>query len=86
MLLGKPQLLSMAWQTFKMLLPPWQSDSKQILIVFQKGRKFSCISRDTKVAGCQTFFIFQKLHFSFFISYCHMKIAPPMNSFDIFKY
>ena len=58
-LLSKPQLLSMTWRTFKILLPAWQSGSKQILIGdFQKGRTCSCISRDTKVAGCQTFFIF----------------------------
>ena len=64
-LLSKPQLLSMTWRTFKILLPAWQSGSKQNLIGgFQKGRTCSCISRDTKVAGCQTFFIFQKLHFS----------------------
>ena len=67
-LLSKPQLFSMAWWTFKMLLPTWQAGSKQILIGgFQKGRICSCISRDTKVAGCQTFFIFQKLHFFLFI-------------------
>ena len=85
-LLSKPQLFSMAWQTFKILLPTWQAGSKQILIGgFQKGRTCPCISRDTKVAGCQTFFIFQKLHFSFYISYCHMKTAPPMNTFDFFN-
>ena len=86
-LLSKPQLLSMTWRTFKILLPAWQSGSKQNLIGgFQKGRTCSCISRDTKVAGCQTFFIFQKLHFSFYISYFHMKTVPPMNTFDFFKY
>ena len=86
-LLSKPQLFSMAWRTFKMLLPTWQAGSKQILIGgFQKGRTCPCISRDTKVAGCQTFFIFQKLHFYFYVSYCHMKTAPPMNTFDFFKY
>ena len=86
-LLSKPQLFSMAWWTFKMLLPTWQAGSKQILIGgFQKGRTCPCISRDTKVADCQTFFIFQKSHFSFCISYCHMKTAPPINTFDFFKY
>ena len=70
-----------------MLLPTWQSCSKQILIGgFQKGRICPCISRDTKVTGCQTFFIFQKLHFSFYIPYYHMKTAPPMKTFDFFKY
>ena len=58
-LLSKPQLFSMACRTFKMLLPTWQSGFKQILIGgFQKGRTCPCISRDTKVSGCQTFFIF----------------------------
>ena len=86
-LLSKPQLFSMAWWTFKMLLPTWQAGSKQVFIGgFQKGRTCPCISRDTKVAGCQTFFIFQKLHFYFYVSYCHMKTAPPMNTFDFFKY
>ena len=42
-----------------MLLPTWQAGSKQILIGgFGKGRTCPCISRDTKVADCQTFFIF----------------------------
>ena len=30
--LSKPQIFSMAWRTFEMLLPTWQSGSKQILI------------------------------------------------------
>ena len=68
-LLSKPQLFSMAWRTFKMLLPTWQAGSKQILIGgFKKGRTCPCISRDIKVAGCQTFFTFQKLHFYFYVS------------------
>ena len=68
------------------MLSTRQSGSKQNLIGdFQKGKTCSCISRDTKVAGCQTFFIFQKLHFSFYISYFHMKTAPPMNTFDFFS-
>ena len=29
--------------------------------------------------------IFEKLDFPFFISYCHMKTAPPMNTFDFFS-
>ena len=85
-LLSKPQLFSMAWRIFKILLLPWQSGSKQNLIGgFQKGRTCSCISRDTKVAGCQTCLIFQRLHFYFYVSYCHMKTAPPMNTFDFFN-
>ena len=69
--LSKPQLLSMTWRTFKMLLPAWQSGSKQNLIGgFQKGTTCSCISKDTKVEGYQIFFIFQKLLFSLYVSYC----------------
>ena len=85
-LLSKPQLFSMACRTFKMLLPTWQAVSKQILIEgLQKGRTCPCILRDTKVVGCQTFFIFQNLHFYFYVSYCHMKTAPPMNTSDFFQ-
>ena len=69
------------------LLFPWTPGSKQCEIEgFQKGITCPCASRDYKVAGCQTFFIFQKLHFSFYVSYCHMKTAPPMNTFDFFNY
>ena len=47
-LLSKPQLFSMAWRTFKMLLPTLYAGSKQILIGgFQKGTTCPCISRDT---------------------------------------
>ena len=50
---------------------------------FQRHRTYNpCASRGCKIAGCQTFFIFQKLHFSFYISYCHMKTVPPINTFD----
>ena len=85
-LLNEPQPFSMAQQTFKMLLPTWQAGSKQILIGgFQKGRTCPCISRDTKVAGCQTFFTFRKLHSYLYVSYCHMKTAPPMTTFDFFQ-
>ena len=74
-----------AW-SLKMLPPTWQSGSKQILIGgFQKGKIYPCISKDIKVTGCQTFFIFQKLHFSIYASYCHMKTAPLMNFFDFFQ-
>ena len=53
-LLSKPQLLSMTWQTFKTLQPPWQSGSKQILIGgFQKCKTCPCASRGCKVTGCQ---------------------------------
>ena len=31
-----------------------------------------------------TLSIFEKLDFSFYISYCHMKTAPPMKTFDFF--
>ena len=69
------------------LLFPWTPGSKQCEIGgFLKGITCPCALRGCKVAGCQTFFIFQKLHFSFYISYCHMKTAPPMNTFDFFKY
>ena len=40
-LLSKPQLLSMAWQTFKMPQPPWQSGSKQIDWRFSKRLNMS---------------------------------------------
>ena len=50
------------------------------------GTTCPCASRGCKVAGCQTFFIFKKLYFSFYVSYFHMKTAPPMNTFDFFKY
>ena len=54
-LLSKPQLLSMTWQTFKTLQPPWQSGSKQILIGgFQKCKTCPCASRGYKVTGCQS--------------------------------
>ena len=80
-----PQIFGSKWENIYPWLPAWQSGSKQILIGgFQKGKTCSCISRDTKVAGCQTFFIFQKLHF--YVSYCRMKTAPPMNTYDFFKY
>ena len=57
-LLSKPQLLSMTWQTFKTLQPPWQSGSKQILIGgFQKCKTCPCASRGCKVTGYQSFSI-----------------------------
>ena len=69
------------------LLFPWTPGSKQCEIGgFQKGTSCPCASRGCKVAGCQTFFIFQKLYFSFYVSYFHMKTAPPMNTFDFLKY
>ena len=70
------------------LLFPWTPGSKQCEIRgFQKGITCPCASRGCKVAGCQTFFILQKLHFSFYISYCHMKTVPPMNTwfFQVLK-
>ena len=30
--------------------------------------------------------IFEKLDFSFYNSYCHMKTAPPMNTFEFFTH
>ena len=57
-LLSKPQLLSMTWQTFKTLQPPWQSGSKQILIGgFQICKTCPCASRGCKVTGYQSFSI-----------------------------
>ena len=48
------QFFSMAWQTFKAMLHPWQSGSLKILIGgFQKGKTRPCISRGTKVTRCQ---------------------------------
>ena len=32
------------------------------------------------------FFVFQKLYISFYVSYFHMKTAPPINTFDFLKY
>ena len=69
-ILSNPQLFSMVWRTFKMLLPTWQAGSEQIFIRgFQKGRTCPCISRDVKVAGCQSFFLFQKIHLCIIMSH-----------------
>ena len=59
---------------------------KVIEIASKKGTTCPCASRGCKVAGCQTFITFQKLHVSFYIPYCGMKTAPPMNTFDFLKY
>ena len=71
----------------KVMIAEEPTGSKQCEIgSFQKGTTCPCASSGCKVVGCQTIFIFQKLHFSFYVSYCHMKTAPPMNTFDFFKY
>ena len=42
--------------------------------------------KEIGVVPIGTLSIFEKLDFPFYISYCHMKTAPPMNTFDFFKY
>ena len=69
------------------LLFLWISASKQCEIGgFQKGITCPCASRGFKVAGCQTFLIFQKSHFPFCVSYFHRKTAPPMNTVGFFTF
>ena len=40
--------------------------------------------KEIGVVSIGTFSIFEKLDFPFYASFCHMKIAPPMNTFDFF--
>ena len=65
-LLSKPQLFSMAWWTFKMLLPTWQAGSNQYEIEgFQKGTTCPYASRGCKVTGRQSFNVSKKPKFLF---------------------
>ena len=84
----KMVIFKQVWETLKGLPPPWPPGSKQCEIGgFQKGTTCPCTSMGCKVVGCQTFFIFQKLFFSFYVSYFHMKTVPSMNTwfFEILK-
>ena len=40
--------------------------------------------KEIGVVSIGTISIFEKLDFPFWSSYCHMKTAPPMNTFDFF--
>ena len=40
--------------------------------------------KEIGVVPIGTFSIFEKIDFSFYGSYFHMKIVPPMNTFDFF--
>ena len=50
-----------------------------------KSSHFHCpIGYSFGMVSIGTFGIFEKLDFPFYISYCHMKTVPPMNTFDFF--
>ena len=42
--------------------------------------------KEIGVVSISTFSIFEKIYFSFYSSYFHMKTVPPMNTFDFLKY
>ena len=42
--------------------------------------------KEIGVVSIGTISIFEKLDFPFYISYCHMKTVPPMNTFNFFMY
>ena len=50
-----------------------------------KSSHFHCpIGYSFGMVSIGTFSIFEKLDFPFYASFCHMKTAPPMNTFDFF--
>ena len=49
-------------------------------------RWFRAVTRVTRVARFQSFRIHQILHFSCSMSYCHLKTAPPMNTFNFSRF
>ena len=42
--------------------------------------------KEIGVVSIGTFSIFEKIDFSFYSSYFHMKTVPPMNTFDFFSH
>ena len=42
--------------------------------------------KEIGVVSIGTFSTFEKIYFSFYSSYFHMKTVPPMNTFDFLKY
>ena len=56
----------MAWWTFKMLLPTWQEDSKQILIEVFKKVEHVLVSQETpKLQAVKLFSFFKNYIFLF---------------------
>ena len=64
-LLSKPQLFSMAWWTFKMLLPTWQAGSKQVFIGVFKKVEHVIVSQETPKLQAVELFYFSKNTFLF---------------------
>ena len=51
-----------------------------------KSSHFHCpIGYSFGMVSIGTFSIFEKLDFPFYVSFSHMKTAPPMNTFDFFQ-
>ena len=70
----KPGISNKGFLALKVLPTLRPPGSKQCEIGgLKKGTTCPCASMGCKVAGCQTFFIFQKLYFSFYVSCFHMK-------------
>ena len=42
--------------------------------------------KEIGVVSIGTLSVFEKLDFPFYISYCHMKTPPPVNTFDFFSH
>ena len=61
--------------TWILTLRDWRFPKRYYLSICLKGLQSYRLTN---------FFIFQKLYKSFYVSYFHMKTAPPMNTFDFF--